>query len=1182
MFAARLLTLSLLVAGLLTGPLSAETWLDEQGKSIAVSEPQLTLQPNSEQAAIQVGTTDNAGLWINATAGKKLAKSNYFTNRYKLDQPIDLNKTSYQVTVEKVQIASDEFKRAVIMYNSSDTTACGVAIYSDQTGDLVRLDTKGQFKVRKSIKFKLPATFTFVKEKDEVEIYLNNQQVSGKLTFPYEADAKKGGFISVDMQMRRVVGNGMATHITHGPTSKPQAKVSVSPPSELQSSSSFQPVHRVRTLSLPVDNSNARPKVVFESTSDSQFEIEWSGYVTLRGKSGDQTKTYAKYPAQQILKRLDDQIQIQLTQLGSFCFVRFNEQLLGMVPCDATDVSIAPTSVKVSDTGWQAVGLTPRHQVDRKQAIPKVAMQNVLGWLPPDTFLPSLINATHDFPVTPPVDNVHRDVRLMHETGWNVAAVDFTFFADYRVVRQYHMLREWLYATADEKLDDFYICPFLEVGTYSKQAQKSKDKINKQGRVEVDASFTAHAMIYLMEQYANHPNWLKFQGRPVFGIYRVNHNDPAYWQEVRDILAAYGWDPFIFGDLGSIQTAIYGTFDYDEWRPYGKTIDAIYTFSASLLEVSLDLPPKFRECFSPLKNPPVIGATVRPGYLSARPYNKNWISHRGTEIVVKSWEKALQYDPAFIHATTWNDYNEATQFANSFSLSTSQLEIGKYYLNQYFNKPPLQGKTNEPHTILSYFKVSHGNEPVRFRVLSLPTSQGAKKGQWQLTLTNDQGKQLASTTSDMRDLTKVDTWLWQWDGKVTKKQTRTVKVKLEFIGEKANKTYHHIPDIAMIDGNMYGDELYYLVPLHKLAAADKRVTIQVNSVTDGVARHESLVDLKLQVQGADPEKTHVSVAGNSNLVRLAGTLKQEGAWRVPSFGYHGVEITEGTVPNASTFIDVRRDDWAEGNNYYVAQAQFEDGTVAWSPTVYALPEYAAEDVSAQWVFSPRYKQDATKFIDRTQRQMPLDAAPSNGKVEYVRLPGQLDVMHLNGHQRFYTELTALPVGPMAMEVVFRPDVVNREQILCVQRGSQATLIIDTEGYLVARRLPQERVHPNPSVQVRSRQPLKANELYQAIVVYDGTTLKLYLNGQLESQAPCFGRRSTEMFVIGGPALPRSVIVDKDTISPALKTVIREIDGVHEKSFYKGLLVRLTLMSRPLSVDEVYTSFQRLASSRFWQ
>jgi hypothetical protein len=868
--------------------------------------------------------------------------------------------------------------------------------------------------------------------------------------------------------------------------------------------------------------------------------------------------------------------------LGPFCFVRFNDQLLGMVPCDATDVNIEPKDVKANDTGWQSIALSHRHQVDRTQAIPKVAMQNVLGWLPPDTFLPSLINSTHDFPVTPPDNNVQRDIKLMHDTGWNVAAVDFTFFADYRVVRQYHMLREWLDATAAQKLDDFYICPFLEVGTYSKQAQKSKEKVDKHGRVEVDAVFTAHAMIYLMEQYANHPNWLKFQGRPVFGIYRVNHNDPAYWQQVRDILASYGWDPFIFGDLGSLQTAIHGTFDYDEWRPYGKTIDAIYSFSASLLEISLDLPPKFRECFAPLKNPPVIGATVRPGYLSARPYNKNWISHRGTEIIINSWEKALKYEPAFIHATTWNDYNEATQFSNSFSLSTSQLEIGKYYLNKYFNKPPLQGKANEPYAILSYFKVSHGNEPVRFRVLSFPTSQGAQKGQWQITLTDDKGKQLASTISDMRDLTNVDTWLWQWDGKVNKHQTRTVKVKLQFISDNANKTYHHIPDIAMIDGNMYGDELYYLVPLHKLAPADKNVTIQVNGVTEGVAKHQSLVDLKLQVKGADPAKTHVSVSGNSYLVRFAGTLKQEGAWRVPSFGYHGVDITEGTLENASTMIDVRQDDWAEGNNYYCAQAQFDDGTVAWSPTVYALPEFAAEDVSAQWVFSPRYKEDETKILDRTQRQMPLDAAPSNGKVEYVRLPGQLDVMHLNGRQRFYTELTALPVGPMAMEVVFRPDVVDREQILCVQRGAQATLIIDTNGYLVARRVPQTRMHPDPYAEVRSKQPLKADELYQAIVVYDGSELKLYLNGQLEGQTACFGRRSTEMFVVGGPALPRSVIIDKDTISPALQQVIREIDGVHEKSFYKGLLIRLTLMSRPLSVDEVYASFQRLQASRFWK
>lgn len=1182
MFSGRFLHLSYLIAFLLAGQVLAQDWLDEQAKPIAVAAEDLQLEPTSQTPAIKLGVTDTGSLWLNATAGAKLPKSNYYTNRYQLDKPIHLDKTGYQVTVNKLNTAGDDFKRLVIMFNSNEKTACGVALYTDQTGDLVRLDTNGQFKVRKSIKFKLPVTITFTRENDQVHITLNGSDVSEKLIFPYEVDQNQGGLISVDMHLLRVVGNAMSASITHGTVAPPKAQASVNTDTTPVALEPFTPTHRVRTITIPRTTTDSQPKVILHSAADNQYEIGWTGDVTLRGNVNGEKTAIAKYPADTILSSDDKQIQIELTQLGSFCFVRFNRQLLGMLSCDAATVDIQPASLQATDTGWQNVALTQRHERYPDQAIPKVAMQNVLGWIPPDTFTTSLLHAAHDFPVTPPVNDVRHDVKLMHETGWNVAAVDFTFFADYRVVRQYHMLRDWIDAVTAEKLDDFYIVPFLEVGTYSHQAKKSKDKVNTEGRVEVDAAFTAHAMIYLMEQYSQHPNWLKFQGRPVFGIYRVNHNTPEYWQEVRQILAAYGWDPFIFGDLGSIQTAIYGTFNEDEWRPYGNTIDGIYSFSASLLEVSLDLPPKFRECFSPLKNPPVIGATVRPGYLSARPYNKNWISHRGTEIVVKSWEKALQYEPAFIHATTWNDFNEATQFANSFSLSTSQLEIGRYYLNRYFNKPPIEGKTNEPYAILSYFKVSHGNEPVRFRVLSLPTSKGAQQGQWQITLTDDHGRTLTTTTSDTRDLSKVDTWLWEWDGNITRQQTRTVKVKLQFISGKSSKTYHHIPDIAVIDGNMYGDELYYLVPLHRLADANKNVTIEVNGVTNGTVKHESLVDLELQVQGADPAKTHVSVASNSYLLRLAATLNQEGAWSVPLFGYHGADITEGTVTNASRMIDVRQDDWANGNNYYSAQAQFDDGTVAWSPTVYALPAYDAQDVSAQWVFSPRYKEEAGKFLDRTQRQMPLEAAPGNDPVKYVRLSGQLDVMQLNGRQRFYTDLTALPVGPLAMEVVFRPDVVNREQILCVQRGSQATLLIDQQGYLVARRLPQTRVHPDPYVQVRSNQPLKADKLYQAIVVFDGSSFKLYLNGRLENQAACYGRRSTEMFVVGGPALPRSVIIDKDTISPTMQQVIREIDGVHEKSFYKGLLVRLTLMCRALSTDEVYASYQRLQASTFWQ
>jgi hypothetical protein len=347
-----------------------------------------------------------------------------------------------------------------------------------------------------------------------------------------------------------------------------------------------------------------------------------------------------------------------------------------------------------------------------------------------------------------------------------------------------------------------------------------------------------------------------------------------------------------------------------------------------------------------------------------------------------------------------------------------------------------------------------------------------------------------------------------------------------------------------------------------------------------VVKHESIVDLKLKLTGATPDKTHVSVAANSYLLRLAADMTQEGAWRVPSFGYHGAEITPGNPVESARLVDVRQDDWPNGNAYYCAQAQFDDGTVAWSPTHFALPVYDAEDVSAQWVFSPRFNQDATKLLGRTQRQAVLEAAPGDPPVKYVRLPGKFDVMQMDGHQRFYTALDALPNGPCAMEVVFRPDAVNREQILCVQRGAQATLLIDREGHLAARRLRQVREYPNFTAEARSQHPLVAGKLYQATVIFNGTSLQLYLNGEQQAQVPCFGRRSTEMFVVGGPALPRSVITDKGAINPALQQVIREIDGVHESSFYKGLLIRMTLMSRALTADEVYASYQRLQASSF--
>ncbi|HAI10519.1 MAG TPA: hypothetical protein DCM28_02365, partial [Phycisphaerales bacterium] len=172
MFQSRSIITTLVLVSILCGYAHAQDWYDSQGQSISESPIYMVLDQDSQQPAIKVGTIEKKGLWLNVTAGKKQPKSNYFTNRYTLKQSLQLDKQGYQVTVDQMPKVGDEFKRIVIMFNSNDKTACGIALTSDHSGDLVRLDTKGQFKIRKAIKFKLPATFTFVKQGDEIEIYL--------------------------------------------------------------------------------------------------------------------------------------------------------------------------------------------------------------------------------------------------------------------------------------------------------------------------------------------------------------------------------------------------------------------------------------------------------------------------------------------------------------------------------------------------------------------------------------------------------------------------------------------------------------------------------------------------------------------------------------------------------------------------------------------------------------------------------------------------------------------------------------------------------------------------------------------------------------------------------------------------------------------------------------------------
>ncbi|MBL4702352.1 MAG: hypothetical protein JKX85_13945 [Phycisphaeraceae bacterium] len=183
------------------------------------------------------------------------------------------------------------------------------------------------------------------------------------------------------------------------------------------------------------------------------------------------------------------------------------------------------------------------------------------------------------------------------------------------------------------------------------------------------------------------------------------------------------------------------------------------------------------------------------------------------------------------------------------------------------------------------------------------------------------------------------------------------------------------------------------------------------------------------------------------------------------------------------------------------------------------------------------------------------------------LPGNGRMLKFNGKQILQTQLDYAPNGPMSVDVVIRPQKVGQTSVICYQRGAQVSLIIRPDGLLEARRLPELRSHPNPHVTVQSQSRLELGHFYHVITTYDGKVLSLYLNGQLQSQSPCIGTRSTERCLVGGN------IVDGAS---------KDIDELEIDGGFVGQMLRMHVIAGAWTPPQVKQRYERAKLLPFWK
>ncbi|WP_189515569.1 LamG-like jellyroll fold domain-containing protein [Cerasicoccus arenae] len=784
-----------------------------------------------------------------------------------------------------------------------------------------------------------------------------------------------------------------------------------------------------------------------------------------------------------------------------------------------------------------------------------------LPWFPAD-YTALGYQRQYDFPVipllpNPDYDNVTAQYEIMHASGIDVVSADIVFFNTDRVRAGAVIFKRLLDSIPGDGSDTVKIVPMLEL----------KD---------IDAAIDG--TIYLLDRFGDDPRWFKIDGRPFILTYHNGaHMDmtPELWTKLTSKVRASGFDPVWIYNFGGIKVALSGTVDLDEAREIAKVSDGVFHFSGSSLTDAGRFPGYARQHLGDDFPDLIVGGSIHQGYYSNRTYNRNVISNRHTAELREMWNFVKAGNPDFVHLTTWNDYNEATTFCPSYSDIGARLEIVQRMLSDYFKQPLPKGKSGEPELVLSYRKEMYPGEPLELEVLPLPSELGPKKGRVTVIVKTASGETLMEETSPEIDFTSMEPWYCGVDIPSDFPAPTVLRISATYQGAKSSSIdYANLPDIFIAQTSSYGDQLYYSIPLHRLAKAADGLSIVVNGVGQGKVTGSGLYSIAYDVQ---QESALVAASKRGHLMRFLAPLDVSGA-EVSQLNTQVVlEPKTADMPKSSAEWQTRWITAERGADYFAAVAQFPDGSWAYSPTVIAEPIVSTQNLMAEWVFTgPKPAlMGNVKGLDKPQ-DIIADRSiyghdlviPEDMGSTFIDLPGNGRALRFDGRTILKSEHDTAANGPVAVEALFRLTETGRYQVIAMQRGAQATLVVEKDGRLAALRLPENRRHPNPFVKAFSKEPLEAGRFYHAVISYNGRELSLYLDGEFQDSIACIGTRSTEGFALGGPA--------------GNPLVTKAVDEMPANGFFTGDMVKFSVYGQAISADEVAILNQNAQLLPFWE
>ena len=620
------------------------------------------------------------------------------------------------------------------------------------------------------------------------------------------------------------------------------------------------------------------------------------------------------------------------------------------------------------------------------------------------------------------------------------------------------------------------------------------------------------ALEVFLKEWGSHPNSCLVNGKPVIFIYNSGPRTLDEWKSILASLRTKGLEAYWLAQPQR-ETTLWGNPKILAGNL--EVFDGFYDFGINGFSQKEMLRRLVNGQRAIAKHKPggILAAGITQGYLGNG--NSFYRPYLNTGTMRSNWEAAIKSGAPWVCITTWNDYIEHTHFEPSVVNRDALLRINRDYLSRWRGTPP---PPRPPQVFISYHEEVSLGDDWTIEILSLPYTTAP--AEVELRLLNLEGETIYEPDRvklETKEIEAVTLRLPQpgIDGpRCFRVQARVYSDTVR--SDEWRELYPvivragHIESLRTIHIPL--DELAF-IPLLKLKVtkAEREAVIRFNRWTlagkvellrngwpvaeKNVAHKKAAtVTFTLPLPANDATPCDMYIARYSN---LSGDV----SWSAPCFINSPLHRS---TTNAHPII-ITGSDFDEGWSSD-GFSRFKESLIVTQnlarPETYALTYPMVEAVPGDlkslsgWRI-PAMPGTQHKYMKKYDQQVPLWVTTKE-KAAALQFDGGDDCVTLPSR--------TMPYGPFTLEMNIKPEKHNKSMYLFTDFCGISLQLTENANALFKRR----------KSSVVSQSPLPFEKWSHLAVVYNGSTLKIYINGALDNESPASTRvmRINSLPVIG--------------------------------------------------------------------